>query len=611
MGKAFINSLLVITVTACCLFYFMRGKNSTVFYGDALGYYLYLPTTFIYNNTGHPETLPKDKGIDAVVHNYVADMISQQPKTATGNFVNQYTYGTAFFELPFFTIAHLYAKLTNKNANGFSLPYTNAIRFSSIVYLLLGLYFLFRLVRVFVDRNTTIAVSCFLLIGTNLFWFSFYQSGMAHMPLFFLYALLLFTTICLHKQPGFGLFAVAGLAAGFITIIRPSEILCLLIPLLYAVYNRATLAEKIQFIRTNTKGIAIAAVCFLLPILPQLIYWHHFTGSYLYDSYAGQSFNFLHPRIIEGLVGFKNGWLAYSPVMFFALAGLFFYKRFQKAFLIILILLPVYVYVIYSWWSYNYINGFGSRPMIHLYPLLAIPFAALLQAVASKSTSIKTLLLFTLLFCCFINIRQSVQQSNDELWSEDSNFTFNLQTLFKPKLSYNDLVVFDCGDKQPKERPSTALLSKHELPLADTGLQTAFLQLNYEDEFLPAAIEHRATANESQTKWMRISGLFNSPEMVYDLYKNHLLVVTITRGDKVVLWESVKINNKIGLADSSCLLHTRVQLRHYDVDQWGPVHFYASPAGGLQEGDLVKVYIWNIGRRPLRVKQLKLELFSQ
>jgi hypothetical protein len=78
-----------------------------------------------------------------------------------------------------------------------------------------------------------------------------------------------------------------------------------------------------------------------------------------------------------------------------------------------------------------------------------------------------------------------------------------------------------------------------------------------------------------------------------------------------VLWESVKINNKIGLADSSCLLHTRVQLRHYDVDQWGPVHFYGSPASGLQEGDLVKVYVWNIGRRPLRVKQLKLELFSQ
>ena len=264
MGKIITNCILTITVVCSGLFFFMKGKDSTVFYGDGLGYYLYLPSAFIYHNNGNPEALPKNKGIGEGIHYYVADMKEQLPVTAKGYRVNQYTYGVAFFELPFFATAHLFEKLTDKEANGFSATYSNAIRTGGIVYLLLGLIFLFYSLLEFVTRNTALITTCLVLIGTNLFWFSFYQSGMAHVLLFFLYALLLFLTIRLHQQARPVFFLLIGLAAGFITVIRPTDVLCLLIPLLYGINSAELRKKKMQMIQANGFAAIFSAVFFAM-----------------------------------------------------------------------------------------------------------------------------------------------------------------------------------------------------------------------------------------------------------------------------------------------------------------------------------------------------------
>lgn len=609
MGKTSTNILLAFTILISCLFYFIQGRKSLVFYGDALGYYMYLPTMLIYNNTGEPETLPKDKGIDQGIHNYIADMNVLSGKSPKGHTINQYTYGTAFFELPFFVTAHLFEKLSKKEANGFSKTYVDAIRFSSIVYLLLGLFFLFRSLLEFIDRNTALVTTCLILIGTNLFWFSFYQSGMAHNPLFFLYALLLFLTIRVHKKPSLLLFVLTGLTAGFITITRPSDILCLLIPVCYGIHDRSSFIEKITFIRNNAASIGIAAVCFLLPLIPQIMYWKKYGGSFLYDSYVNQTFDFLHPRIIEGLFGFKNGWLAYTPIMLFALAGLVFAKRLRKMQFVFITLLPLYIYVIYSWWCYTYINGFGSRPMIHLYPLLAIPLATLLSIVSKKQRVIQASVWILVLFCCFVNIKQSTQQANGEMWSEESNAIFNLQTLFKSRLNYNDLVVMDIGERQPDASELLERKSFAEINPYDSAQQKDHIRISEQEEFAPVSLQYFTTANDNSTKYIKVSGVFNAPEQIYDWYRYHLLVLTVTRKSEVLLWKAIKINNKIGLADSSCLKHPHIDLRHSDTNQWGPVHFYAALSFKLRPGDEVKAIVWNMARKPLLNKSLKLELF--
>ena len=66
--------------------------------------------------------------------------------------------------------------------------------------------------------------------------------------------------------------------------------------------------------------------------IPQLLYWKTVTGNYLFYSYADEGFFFLNPQILKGLFSYRNGWLIYSPVMFFALLGIPFLYRYAKDF---------------------------------------------------------------------------------------------------------------------------------------------------------------------------------------------------------------------------------------------------------------------------------------
>ncbi|MBK6328997.1 MAG: hypothetical protein IPF62_00245 [Bacteroidetes bacterium] len=95
------------------MFYNFYGKKSYTFYGDALGYYLYLPSTFIYHNLQSIEQLPTDKQIDQSVIHYTQSIPNLNPKSPKGYYVNQYTYGVALMELPFFAIAHFYEKVNH------------------------------------------------------------------------------------------------------------------------------------------------------------------------------------------------------------------------------------------------------------------------------------------------------------------------------------------------------------------------------------------------------------------------------------------------------------------------------------------------------------------
>ena len=106
-----INLLIIgVTLFLCSLFYYQHGKNSYTFYGDALGYYCYLPGAFIYHNLNTFDSLPSDKKIEQPVLDYFNQHRQENQQRVTPVSVNQYTYGVALTELPFFLIAHAYEK---------------------------------------------------------------------------------------------------------------------------------------------------------------------------------------------------------------------------------------------------------------------------------------------------------------------------------------------------------------------------------------------------------------------------------------------------------------------------------------------------------------------
>ena len=126
--------LVVIAVLVSGWFFWFHGKDKAVFYGDALGYYAYLPSTFIYHNHTDIRALPDNRDLDPYIISTFHNWDQGNKPTPKGYVLNQYTYGVALMECPFFFAAHAWEKLNGKKANGYSGSYVNAIKVSAFFF---------------------------------------------------------------------------------------------------------------------------------------------------------------------------------------------------------------------------------------------------------------------------------------------------------------------------------------------------------------------------------------------------------------------------------------------------------------------------------------------
>jgi len=559
---------------------------------------MYLPATFIYHNLETIDELPKDKGIDGGILWY-ASHIKDQP-TPTGRAIDQYTYGVALMEAPFFFTAHAIERATGGNANGYSKTYDVLIKFSAFLYTLLGLLLVYNVLKNYFSSTLALTGVAFIFLGTNLLWFSVYQAGMSHVPLFFLYSLLIYLVIKVHTHPKTSLFVIAGIVCGIITLVRPTDILCLLIPLLYNVYDKATAREKVLFLKENKLKVCAFIIAIIIPFIPQLIYWKIMTGSYFYYSYGNQGFNWLHPKIIEGLFYFSNGWLPYSPIMIFSVIGLLLYSSFKKWAWCIWLILPVYVYIIYSWYGYNYINGLGSRPMIHMYPLLALPLTAFIGFISKQRFIMKVSFGIVCLFFIALNISYSMQESKGILVSAVSNVKYNMQMAFRMHLHYNDLVVKDIWAWQPDTNGITKLrtVACKNFNQGAAGGNNTF---HNADSTLDVLSIPYSKEQFKDAKWFRCGGRFMYPQAPG--YYQHLLVLSC--GTK--LWRGCTIENKIGDWKTA---GTDIRLDHFETNKWGNMYYYAKIPKAIRDGDTIKVSIVNTDKLDLYIDDICLELYK-
>ncbi len=329
--------------------FFKYGKENYIYYGDALGYYAYLPSAFILKNLDKFNEIPQDKNIDAPVLDYFRNMPNEHAKSPKGHYINQYTYGVALFEFPFFSIAYAIEKMCgNTEITGYEKSFHWLLMISTLFYSLLGSIFLFKSLNYFFDKSVALITVCMIYLASNLLWFTIIQFAMAHVILFFLYAALIFYTIQLHKKFQLNYFLILGFILGCISLLRPTDFIAVIIPLLYNVSSFKTFKEKIQVLKDHFKKIVFASFIFFIPIIPQLIYWKKYAGTWLFYSYQNQGFDFKHPKIIQGLFFANNGWLLYSPLFLLCIIGLVFYKKFQPFLFSLLTLTPIYIFIILS-----------------------------------------------------------------------------------------------------------------------------------------------------------------------------------------------------------------------------------------------------------------------
>lgn len=379
-------------------------EEKKVIQWDVISYYAYLPAVFIH-------------------HDIKLEFLKNGPESYKGTFwprkspnggnVIITSMGMAYLYLPFFLMGHLYASLSPHFDNqGFSAPYKFFLVMSSIFYLMLGLIFLRKLLLKFFNDNAVSITLLITLFGTNLLCYATNESVMSHAYSFSLISIFLFLTHSWYNKPVYTNSVFLGLLGGLIILIRPTNVIIALLFLFWKITRFKDIPGRIQFYLKNAPFLFIIIIAVFVIWLPQLLYWKHIAGQWFYFSYGSdEKFFFNNPRIFKVLFSYRKGWFVYTPVMLFAIAGLFqLRKNYKQIFLPVLIFLVVNIYIISAWWSWWYGGSFGMRAMIDSYGIMALPLSAITAYFLDKKR-LRIGYLVILLLLVFNNIFNTLQYS--------------------------------------------------------------------------------------------------------------------------------------------------------------------------------------------------------
>jgi len=335
---------------------------------DAKGYYAYLPAVIVYQdfNFGFFEEIQNVK----YKHNG-SDYDYRIP--IKGTYINKYYCGTALVSAPFYLIAHWLSSIWGFDIDGYSFLYMITQTIAALFYGILGLFFIIRLMEIYRISDINISISIIaIFFGSNLFYYTVGELGMSHVYSFAFISTFLYSAKRFFDSSQFKYMIISAIVLGVITLIRPVNILIVLIlPFLAGDLN--SLQSSVKSLLLNKRTVVISMLLFLLVISFQLVIYKIQTGSFFIYSYRHEGFNFLNPEIFNFLFSYQKGLFVYTPIYLIALLGffpLFQEKRFQAYCL--LFFLAVITYILSSWWCWFYGGSFSTRVFVEYLPLFAL-----------------------------------------------------------------------------------------------------------------------------------------------------------------------------------------------------------------------------------------------
>lgn len=400
---------------------------------DVTAYYWYLPITFIY----HDVKMKNHEIVDKLYEKYKMSPSQYQIfKTHNGNWTMYTSGGLAMLWAPFFFIGHLWALHSNYPPDGFSFPYQFSITNGVLIYIFLGLFFIRKVLLNYLSSTITALSLLFFVLGTNYFEQAYNGSLQPHPVLFTAYAILLYITIKWHRTFERKYLVAGGLLIGFMILARPSDILCLLIPLLWNVYDKDSLREKIDILKQKGKQIFYFIFCLFIPFIPQVIYWKIVTGSWFFYSYQHtEKLDFESPYFLKVLFSFNAGLLIYWPILGFSIVGIFLLWKYNRSiFFSIAIFLAANFYLLASypgWWNVRY--------YVQSYAVLVIPFGYVLHDIGKRKFLLRAAIGIIMSFFLFMGLFHAWQFAYYVLPFQRVNFEYYKRVFLKTQVRPEDV----------------------------------------------------------------------------------------------------------------------------------------------------------------------------
>ena len=369
-------------------------------WADRAGYYIFLPATFYYHwdLKQCPPKMDEKTGF-GFVYDY-----------QHGKIRSDYSCGLAFPLAPFFVAVHFITRISGIPQDwGFAPVYHRTVNVAAVVYLILGMFLLFRFLRKYYNSLTSYLTVFFLLAGTNLFYYSISDTLMPHVYNFFLAALYIFFLKKYLDHPArYRYFLIACMALALLVLIQPVSPLLIIIVFMLDVRNRDELKTRLNML-FRYKHLPVLILILLLVYIPQLLYNHYVSGHYIWYSNDDSFANIFSPRLPELWFSTLNGLFLYTPLMILIIAGMIMMVR-QKAvnawISIFLFCILSYIFASRTCWYFG--CSFGQRSFIDYLPVFALPFAFLIGSSTSGRKKLRTVFVaFLLLLFSWYNISLS------------------------------------------------------------------------------------------------------------------------------------------------------------------------------------------------------------
>ena len=559
---------------------------------DGRGYYAWLPALILDNDPTFSKTVAREGKFLGYHHYRPGYLVPRNDRM-----INKYFSGEALLLLPFFLTGTLFTFMTGNSPDGFSFFFQFFIGAGALFYLFLGLYYLKRILEYLAVRDSAIIMTLLLvLFGTNLFYYNLWQQTMSHLFSFFAINGFIWHTIRAGNVWKRETALPAGLFLGLVCLIRPvNVVVVLLIPFL--LQDSELLRSVPGRIRKNLHAALWFTGGFIALVSIQALLWWWHTGHFFIWSYHSEGFSF------------RKGLFIYTPLIAVALFGLIpLFRKSIPAFFSAVIFLCTTTFVISSWWNWYYGDGFGLRAFIDFYGFFAILLALIFQSIRSKNLTILLILLISPLV--LLNLVQTWQYTHYVIQPNSMN-----AAKYRHVFMRTDSAVINClGGNQEMagflintERPVMDCRNDFEKPLQEhwnpntliaTGGAFSGRHAGLVDSLHPYS---PGIAVKAVDFCPAGSSCFISGElMVRDSLPgagNKALVVlsidSIRQGES--WWQGFKLND-IPLTEKT---------------GWRKISFSLMLPEIADPERILKVYIWNTGKKPLLIDDFTIRFFGE
>lgn len=344
--------------------------------------------------------------------------------------LNVFTCGVALMQLPFFVVAHGIALYLEQEPSGYGPVYFMSVFVATIFYVLAGLIFLYYFLSRFFKPKIAAWVAILSFYATNLFYYTVISPGMSHAYSFSMVAMYLFFVPRFYENTNLKNTLLTALPIALFTLIRPTSLVLSLYFIFYDVTSLSAFKERVVFFAKKWNYILLFPVVGFVIFIPQMLYWHEVTGSFIYYSYQEEGFtNILSPKIAMVLFGPRNGWFLYTPLMLVAFISLLYLGVMRKLnSLPTLLILIIIVYLNGSWWRPTFSSAAGYRALIEYIPLMAVPLGFFMESVQKREHKIwQRIMIGVFVFFVIYNILFAFKYSPWHWWNTEWQWSYFLR----------------------------------------------------------------------------------------------------------------------------------------------------------------------------------------